>query len=1139
MVNILDYSKTLKEYVSRLNSQSKNIYITSVADEAKSSVISSIIKLSASKSPKLIICPNDDIASKLNEDISAYLKNVYLYPARDLLFAYASVDGPVTSSARFDIIEKIKNKKDIIVIAGVDSIAEKIISKSDFDNSKIEINVNQNITQEEFLNKLINIKYKRTYEVSTYGEYAVRGGIVDVFSNSCDMPYRIEFAFDTIESIRRYNLETKRSIDNIESAIIFPASEDFSISLHKESLCEYFDNSSLIFIENPSRVIERYDAIFEMLPDNLLNLDGDASRSIASKENINNLEIDYDDEKTIHPVEIYSKEEFLDILNYKNNKVFLSSFDDDIYDTFGDNIIKTPMPIGSNNILKGNFEHFIFSLNNLLKDNYFGLIIVNSLTRAYRLYEELNEKKIKSKVLENSAYELDFEKEFENREFSLFIVIGNFEEGFKYDDEKLFVICENDIYGTNITNTLKINKLKKKKNENIILNLSDLKLGDYVVHENYGIGVYRGSKYISIDDVTKEYIEIEYADDGKIFLPISSMDLIQKYRSDDDEIAPKLNKIGSSRWDETKRKVKKELELIANDLVLLYAKRQNSKGYAFSEDSSWQKEFEETFQFEETSDQLVAIENTKADMESSKPMDRLICGDVGFGKTEVAIRAAFKAVLDQKQVAYLVPTTVLCQQHYNTFVSRMVSFPVRVDYLSGFKSISENKKTLEKLERGEIDIIIGTHRLLSSDVKFYDIGLLIIDEEQRFGVTHKEKIKELKNGIDVLTLSATPIPRTLHMSLIGIKDMSILKDPPVNRKPVSTFIMEYNDEIVRSAIERELARKGQVFYVHNRVQDILDVAHKIKNLVPNANVMVAHGQMNKAQLDKIMLSFINKEIDVLVVTTIIETGIDIQNANTLIVDDANRYGLSQLYQLRGRVGRSSTKANAFFMYRKGLKLNEQSEFKLKSIKNYNSLGSGINIARKDLELRGAGTILGRVQHGHFNYIGYEMYYKLLTKAIEDVKTNNKEEEYQTSIDVDINAFIPNEYIENENLKLNYYKKIASCKNPSDVDDLRDEMIDRFGALPKEVESLLLVERLKIFAHSLYIMEVRITTQRIHLKFIKDAKINLEKLKALVENNIGHVRVLSSTEPEINYINYGDISIKESFDKCFDLLKELE
>ena len=1133
MVNVLDTSHTIKECINILKTQNENLYISGVNDESKSGIASSIIKLYDNKFPSLIICSNDEIANKFYADLSIYINNVFLYPTRDLLFAYANVDSQEVSNSRLEIIDKLKNNESITVVANIDSLAEKIISKSDFENSKIKIRSGEKYSLDSFIKNLSDINYTRSFEVNNYGEYACRGGIVDVFSHGHDSPIRIEFAYDQIDSIREFNIDTRRTTKHLEEIIIFPASEDFSKNENKQSLIEYFPYDSIVVVDDYRKLNERYDAIFEMLPDNLINL--------ASEKNIDS--IIEDDEyisksDEIRPVEIYSKEEFLDFIYRRNNMVFFNTFDSNLDFNSQVRFKDINMNMRSVSLIKNNMEVFYEELSKLSNENYKGIITVNSITRGYRLYEEFNAHNFKSKIIENKTDEDDFNNLLKSSGINIFIAIGNLEEGFIYDDEKLYLICENDIYGTNINSNVRKDTRKRKKANDAILNLSDLRLGDYVVHENYGIGVYKGSTYIKIDDVTKEYIEIEYADDGKIFLPISSMDLIQKYRSDDDDIAPRLDRIGSARWDETKKRVRRELELIANDLVELYAIRNNSKGYAFSDDNDWQREFEETFEYEETEDQLIAIENTKHDMEQDKPMDRLICGDVGFGKTEVAIRAAFKAVLDQKQVAYLVPTTVLCKQHYNTFIERMMSFPVRVDYLSGYKSPAENKKTLDKLASGEIDIIIGTHRLLSNDVRFKDLGLLIIDEEQRFGVTHKEKIKQLKAGIDVLTLSATPIPRTLHMSLIGIKDMSILKDPPVNRKPISTFVMEYNDEIVKSAIDRELARSGQVFYVHNRVKGILEIGKRIKLLCPKANVGIAHGQMNKNELDKIMFEFIDKKIDVLVVTTIIETGIDIQNANTLIVDDANKYGLAQLYQLRGRVGRSSTKANAFFMYRKGTMLNEQSEFKLKSIKNYNSLGSGLNIARKDLELRGAGTILGKIQHGHFNYIGYEMYYKMLTKAIENIKTNSTEEEFNTSIDIDINAFIPNEYIENENVKIDFYKKIASCITKEDVDDIEKEMIDRFGPIPLEIKNLLRVEKLKIFAHNLYIAEVKISKERIVLKFIKNAKVDLDKLKSLVENNIGHIRVVSSTEPEISYINYGEVLIEESFDKCISLLKQL-
>lgn len=1137
MVNILDTSHTIKECINILKAHNENLYISGVNDESKSGITSSIIKLYDNKFPSLIICSNDEIANKFYIDLNIYLGNVFLYPTRDLLFAYANVDSQEVSNTRLSIIEKLKNNENITVVANIDSLAEKIISKSDFENSKIKLRTGEKYNLDSFIKSLSDINYTRSFEVNNYGEYACRGGIVDVFSHGYDSPIRIEFAYDQIDSIREFNIDTRRTTRHLDEITIFPASEDFSKDEKKQSLIEYFPYESLIFVDDYRKINERYDAIFEMLPDNILNISSDKSINFETENDVHIYDEVFRAEDG-RPIEIYSKDEFIDFIYRRNNMVFFNTFDNSIDFKSAIRFRDINMGTKSINLIKNDMGAFYEELSKLCNENYKGVITVNSITRGYRLYEELNEHNFKSKIIENKSDEDNFDDLIRSLSINIFIAIGNLEEGFIYDAEKMYLICENDIYGTNINSSIRKDNKKKKKAEDAILNLSDLKLGDYVVHENYGIGVYKGSTYIKIDDVTKEYIEIEYADDGKIYLPISSMDLIQKYRSDDDDIAPRLDKIGSARWDETKKRVRRELELVANDLVELYAIRNNSKGYAFSSDNDWQREFEETFEYEETEDQLIAIENTKHDMEQDKPMDRLICGDVGFGKTEVAIRAAFKAVLDQKQVAYLVPTTVLCKQHYNTFAERMMSFPVRVDYLSGYKSPAENKKTLDRLASGEVDIIIGTHRLLSSDVKFKDLGLLVIDEEQRFGVSHKEKIKQLKAGIDVLTLSATPIPRTLHMSLIGIKDMSVLTDPPINRKPISTFVMEYNDEIVRSAIDRELARSGQVFYVHNRVKDILDVGKKIKLLCPKANVGIAHGQMNKNELDKIMFEFIDKKIDVLVVTTIIETGIDIQNTNTLIVDDANKYGLAQLYQLRGRVGRSSTKANAFFMYRKGTMLNEQSEFKLKSIKNYNSLGSGLNIARKDLELRGAGTVLGKIQHGHFNYIGYEMYYKMLTKAIENIKTNSSEEEFNTSIDIDINAFIPNEYIENENVKIDFYKKIASCINKEDVDDIEKEMIDRFGPITLEIKNLLRVEKLKIFAHSLYVAEVKISKERIVLKFIKNAKVDLEKLKSLVENNIGHIRVVSSTEPEISYINYGEVLIEESFDKCLSLLKQL-
>ena len=568
------------------------------------------------------------------------------------------------------------------------------------------------------------------------------------------------------------------------------------------------------------------------------------------------------------------------------------------------------------------------------------------------------------------------------------------------------------------------------------------------MHESHGLGVYKGIEKVEVDKVVKDYIKIGYRDGGNLYVLATGLDAIQKYASSDAAKKPKLNKLGTQEWTKTKSRVKAAVNEVAKDLVELYAIRQQKKGFIFSKDTVWQQEFEEMFPFEETGDQLLAIEATKNDMESPHIMDRLICGDVGYGKTEIAIRAAFKAVQDGKQVAYLVPTTILAQQHYNTFLQRMKDFPVRVEMMSRFRTAGEIKKTIEGLKKGLVDIVIGTHRLLSTDVVYKDLGLLVIDEEQRFGVRHKEKIKQIKDDVDVLTLTATPIPRTLHMSLVGIRDMSVLEEAPGERQPIQTYVMEYNEEMVREAIVRELSRQGQVYYVYNRVNNIEEITSYVARLVPEANVAFAHGQMKEHQLEKIMFQFINGEIDVLVATTIIETGLDISNVNTMIIHDSDAMGLAQLYQLRGRVGRSNRTSYAFLMYKKDKMLKEIAEKRLQAIREFTDLGSGFKIAMKDLEIRGAGNLLGERQHGHMAAVGYDLYCKMLNEAVKTLKGMKKiEDDFDTYVDMDVDAFIPSEYIVNEVQKLEIYKRIASLENESECDDMRKELKDRFGTVP--------------------------------------------------------------------------------------------
>ena len=641
-------------------------------------------------------------------------------------------------------------------------------------------------------------------------------------------------------------------------------------------------------------------------------------------------------------------------------------------------------------------------------------------------------------------------------------------------------------------------KKKKKTYEGRKINdFNELKIGDYVVHENHGLGIYRGIEKVEVEKVVKDYIKIEYRDSGNLYVLATGLDVIQKYASADAR-QPKLNKLGTLEWSRTKSKVREATGEVAKDLVELYALRQQKNGFRYGQDTVWQKEFEELFPFEETEDQLAAIEATKKDMESTKIMDRLICGDVGYGKTEIAIRAAFKAVQEGKQVVYLVPTTILAQQHYNTFVQRMKDYPVRIDLLSRFRTSGEQKKTIEDLKKGFVDIVIGTHRVLSADVKYKDLGLLVIDEEQRFGVSHKEKIKKMKENVDVLTLTATPIPRTLHMSLVGIRDMSVLEEAPGDRMPIQTYVMEYNEEMVREAIVRELSRNGQVYYVYNRVNHIADVTAAIQALVPEAVVAFAHGQMQERELERIMYDFINGEIDVLVSTTIIETGLDISNVNTMIIHDSDNMGLSQLYQLRGRVGRSNRTAYAFLMYKRDKMLKEVAEKRLAAIKEFTDLGSGFKIAMRDLEIRGAGNLLGSRQHGHMQAVGYDLYCKMLNEAVKSLKGIETAEDFVTSVDLDVDAFLPPAYIVNEVQKLDIYKRIAGIENQSECDDMKEELLDRFGEIPVAAENLLRIAMIRVSAHRLFVTELKGRNGEIRFNLKQDAKIRGERIPELLK-----------------------------------------
>ena len=903
---------------------------------------------------------------------------------------------------------------------------------------------------------LTALGYERESQIEAPGQFAVRGGIIDVFPLAEEMPVRIELWGDEIDSIRMFDAKSQRSIENISEITIYPASENCFGNNGLVSFLKYFpENETLLFYDEPHRLQETAETVEAEYTESLKNR-ADAGMKEEGEEELR----------------VFQTKDIISEMN-RYSGIGLTTLESKC-GLFKVRSVYTVQAKGVNPY-NNSFELLTRDLKRLKRNGYRVVLLSGSRTRAKRLAEDLRDYDL------SSFYSEDMQREVKPGE--IMAAYGYASEGYEYPMLKFVVISESDIFGR------KKKKKKRKKYEGQrIQDFAELKPGDYVVHENHGIGVYKGIEKIEVEKIVKDYMKIVYAEGGVLYIPVAQMDLIQKYAGADAK-KPRLNKLGTIQWGKTKSQVKKAVQIVAKDLVELYAVRQQSEGFVYGPDTVWQKEFEEMFPFEETDDQLQAIEDTKHDMESKKIMDRLICGDVGYGKTEIAIRAAFKAVQEGKQVVCLVPTTILAQQHYNTFVQRLKEFPVRIDLLCRFRSAAEQKKTIEDTKKGFVDILVGTHRVLSKDVVFKDLGLLIIDEEQRFGVTHKEKIKKLKENIDVLTLTATPIPRTLHMSLIGIRDMSVLEEAPNERMPIQTYVMEYNDEMVREAITRELARDGQVYYVYNRVNDIADVAGRIQSLVPDANVAFAHGQMKERELEDIMYDFINGDIDVLVSTTIIETGLDIPNANTMIIQDADRFGLSQLYQLRGRVGRSNRMAYAFLLYQRDKLLKEVAEKRLSAIREFTDLGSGIKIAMRDLEIRGAGNLLGEAQSGHMEAVGYDLYCKMLNEAVRQLKGGPEAETFTTLIDLNVDAYIPEYYIKNEYQKLDIYKRIAAIESEEELEDMTEELIDRFGDIPKKVQQLLVIASLKSLAHSVYVTAIEQKGEEIRFTMYEKAKID--------------------------------------------------
>lgn len=1136
--------RTAKEYIDKAQ------FPLQISGCVESQKCQWIYGLTDTKKWKVIITANEMRAREMVEDYRMFDKQVYYYPAKDVIFFSADIHGNAVSLERLKVREALAKGEGGTIITTMDAGMELVISQSVYDQAKRTIAEGSLIELDQLIADLTNMGYTRQTQVETPGEFSVRGGIIDVFPVAEDSPYRIELWGDEVDTIRSFDAESQRSIERVEELCIFTASEMILTGeqiekglraiekdgekVSKQLMADKKFEASNRLNDHLRELRENYEAMrermglesyllyfpvevqyfFEAFPaENTVFFLDEPSRCMEKAETV---EIEFRESMQSRLEQGYSLPKQMEILCgdaqilgwLMNQSLVVLS----ILDTLPKQLKISRQvniqvqPVGTYN---KHFEILVDDMKRWRKNGYRVILLSSSRTRAKRLSDSLNEYDIPAFYREVPDEPLESGQ--------VMVSYGYLRHGFSYGMIKFAVVTEGDIFGAK---QAKKKRKQKKYDGKSIQSFNELSVGDYVVHENHGLGVYKGIEKITVDRVTKDYLKVEYGDGGNLYVPVSGLDVLQKYAGQEAK-APKLNKLNSKEWKKTKAKVRGAVQEIAKDLVMLYAKRQAQRGYAFGPDTVWQQEFEELFPFEETNDQLAAIAATKKDMESDKIMDRLICGDVGYGKTEIALRAAFKAVNDGKQVAILVPTTILAQQHYNTLMERLGDFPVRVEMLSRFRTPAQQKKAIALLKKGQVDIVIGTHRLLSKDVTFKDLGLLIVDEEQRFGVTHKEKIKQMKGNVDVLTLSATPIPRTLHMSLVGIRDMSVLEEPPVDRLPIQTFVMEHNDEIIREAINRELARDGQVYMVYNRVQHIDEVAAEIGKLVPDATVAFAHGQMSERELENIMMAFISHEIDVLVATTIIETGLDISNVNTIIIDHADRMGLSQLYQLRGRVGRSNRTAYAFLMYQKGRMLKEVAEKRLSAIREYTELGSGIKVAMRDLEIRGAGNLLGAAQSGHMQAVGYDLYCKMLNEAVRSLKGEETEEEsFETSIDLQVDAYIPASYIRSEYQKLDMYKRFAGIETPEEYEDMQEELVDRFGEIPKAAENLLHIALLKAEAHRSGITQIVQKPNGIRIYLKEHADISSEKLVEMLKSYAGKLKVVQgATEADASYFLY--------------------
>ena len=1131
LIKTLEENKKFQELTKQI-SKTGPIAISGLVDVEKLHVLAAIFN--ETKRPMVLVTYNEIQARKLYQDLKKLIKQTYFFPKKEITSYDYVAQSKEIEYKRIDVLNKMylakKQKEPIIIVTTIEAVMQKMVAKDTLYQNVIDFEVGKTYLLDGIKEKLVGLGYERSDLIENKGQFSIRGGIVDV-GLSEKIGVRIEFWGDEVDSIRFFQISSQRSTEMLKEITIFPAHELIVQNLSEavkniqEKYPEEIEDIELIkngdYISKINKYFNEFyknqASFLDYMSDEYLLLLNEKSKINQRKTNI--IE---DNNKLI--ASLVEKEKFVPEA-IENISKFEYNFEEKqiIYLEQNDSI---------KNIQKYYFETREINFYNLQLDLLLADIVTyqkNKKKVVLLAGNEISAKKL-CNILKENQINYKYEREAENvKPGEIIVTIGGFSSGFENYDLNLIVISLQNNFEEPVKRKKKLSSTFKDS-EKIVF--ADLKPGDIVVHQTHGIGQFIGVNTITADGVTKDYIKIKYRNDDILYVPTNSLDSVRKYIGGGDNSSPRLNKLGGKEWSATTSKVKKNLEAVAKDLIELYAKRQKIKGFSFSPDTPWQKQFEDSFPYTETDDQLRCIQDVKKDMEKPQPMDRLLCGDVGYGKTEVAIRAAFKAVMDQKQVAYLVPTTILANQQYEEFKTRMQEFAINVELLNRFKTKKEQDEIIKKLKLGEVDVVVGTHRLLSEDVNFKDLGLLIIDEEHRFGVKDKEKIKKLRTNIDVLTMTATPIPRTLHMSIVGVRDMSVIYEPPHNRKPVQTYVLEYDQEVITEAITKEIERGGQVFYLFNQVEGIEKKANEISMLVPEAKVGFAHGKMSGRELEEIMESFINHEINVLVCTTILESGIDIPNANTIIVENADRLGLAQLYQIRGRVGRSDKQAYAYITYKRDKLLSEVADKRLKAIKEFTEFGSGFKIAMRDLEIRGAGSMLGEMQHGHMEQVGYDTYCKLLDEVIKEMQGIEVVEEQDVQIDLAVSSYIPDNFIENSSQKIEIYQNIALCRTEEELQNVIDEVIDRYGRLPKELENLIDIARIKQLARKANILKIAQKENGIVFYFVKE-KIKPEMVNTLITKYPMLVKFSNAVEP------YVTLRIKENeniIEKAKEFLK---